>query len=88
MFTELGYSHSASAAVRPWEPRAEGDEGRRTQALCLRVALEAIEREPAVIGAFLWKWFPEPRPVGRDFQLATPSIRRLIGEVWRAPGSP
>jgi hypothetical protein len=53
------------------------------QETCLRAALEAIEREPRVIGAFLWKWFPEPFPVGRNFQLATPTLQRMIADVWR-----
>jgi hypothetical protein len=32
---------------------------------------------------FLWKWFPNPHPVGRNFQLATPRLKRAISEVWR-----
>ncbi len=36
-----------------------------------------------VVGAFLWKWFPNPHPVGRNFQLATPRLRKAIADVWR-----
>lgn len=82
VFTELGYTDSNEAPVRPWESRSDGEAGRRMQARCLRIALEELEREPAVIGAFLWKWFPEPRPVGRDFRLADPEIRAVIEAAW------
>ena len=38
--------------------------------------------EPAIVGSFLWKWFPEPQPVGRNFQLATSVMRSVIREAW------
>ncbi len=84
LFTELGYNQSPQAAVRPWEGGRSGEAGAvALQARCLKVALQEIEVEPRVLGAFLWKWFPEPHPVGRDFQLATPLMRGVIQEVWR-----
>ena len=83
VFTELGYNRSLHAAVRPWDPATDGPEAEPFQEACLRIALEAVEREPVVVGAFLWKWFPNPRPVGRNFQLATPRLRRAIADVWR-----
>jgi hypothetical protein len=51
----------------------------------MRAALEAITAEPRVIGSFLWKWFPEPRPIGRNFRLATPEMKQLIRDVWQEP---
>lgn len=83
VFTELGYNRSHDAAVRPWESRTDGPEAEALQATCLQIALEAIENEPRVLGGFLWKWFPEPRPVGRNFQLATPALKRVISAVWK-----
>jgi len=83
VFTELGYNRSFDAALRPWEHRTDGEEAERLQGLCLRVALEAVRREPTVIGSFLWKWFPPPRPVGRNFQLATPYLKSVISGVWK-----
>ncbi len=83
VFTELGYTRSRAAPERPWASLPDEPEAEPYQALLLRVALEAIETEPAVIGVFLWKWFPEPRPVGRDFQLATPRLKHTIASVWR-----
>lgn len=83
VFTELGYNRSFTAAVRPWEYATDGAEAEAVQERCLRVALEAIEAEPRVVGAFLWKWFPEPHPVGRNFQLATPGLEAVIRGVWR-----
>lgn len=84
VFTELGYNRSLRAAVAPWEYRSEeGPEAEALQAACLEVALAAIEQEPRVIGAFLWKWFPRPHPVGRNFQLATPRLIESIQRVWQ-----
>ncbi len=85
VFTELGYNQSFNAAARPWESATDGEEARALQEICLRVALEAIESEPAVVGAFLWKWFPRPFSVGRNFQLATPEMKRVIREIWTGP---
>ena len=85
LFTELGYNHSLTAPARPWEYDTDGEAAREVQAICLRAALDAIEAEPALIGAFLWKWFPEPRPLGRNFQLATPPIMAVIRAAWSNP---
>ncbi|MEM7051450.1 MAG: hypothetical protein AAF604_17400 [Acidobacteriota bacterium] len=82
VFTELGYNRSFSAPVAPWEYRTDGAEAEAIQAVCLRVALDAVEGEPRVLGSFLWKWFPPPHTVGRNFQLATPELRRVIGDAW------
>ena len=84
VFTELGYNRSFSAAAEPWSYKTDGPEAEAFQSRCLRAALEAIEDEPRVLGSFLWKWFPNPRPVGRNFQLATPAIRSTIRETWGA----
>jgi hypothetical protein len=83
VFTELGYNRAFAAPVRPWDPHVDGTEAEAVQETCLRLALAAVEREPSVAGAFLWKWFPNPRPVGRNFQLATPRLKQAISDVWR-----
>ena len=83
VFTELGYNRAFAAPVRPWDAHVDGVEAEKVQETCLRIALEAVEREPSVAGVFLWKWFPNPRPVGRNFQLATPRLRQTIADVWR-----
>ena len=82
VFTEIGYSRTWIAAREPWLARTEEAEAEALQRLCLRLALEAIEAEPSVVGSFLWKWFPEPRPVGRDFQMAAPGVREELRGVW------
>ena len=82
LLTELGYNHSSNTAREPWSSATDED-GVALQALCTRVALETIERESAILGSFLWKWFPEPRPVGRNFRLATPEMRAVIRDAWR-----
>jgi hypothetical protein len=82
LFTELGYNRSFSAPVTPWDYATDGAEAEGVQRRCLRIALEAVRDEPCVIGSFLWKWFPPPRPVGRNFQLATPALKKVIKGVW------
>lgn len=84
VFTELGYSQSHLAPVEPWSYHSDGAEAEPTQARCMDAALRAVEREPSVAGVFLWKWFPNPRPVGRNFQLATPGIKDVIADCWRS----
>lgn len=83
VFTELGYPRSADAAHKPWEA-TDRSEHADYQALCLDAALDAIEREPVVIGSFLWKWFPGDR-VPRDFPLQRPEPRQVLTEHWTAP---
>jgi hypothetical protein len=83
VFTELGYNRSFDAAQAPWEYRSDGPEAEPFQAALLETALRCIDAEPAVAGVFLWKWFPNPRPVGRNFQLATPRLKKAIAEAWR-----
>ena len=51
------------------------------QRLLIDRALHAVANEPAVIGAFLWKWFPGDR-VPRDFALQRPEVRAVIGRRW------
>ena len=85
LFTELGYNRSFDAARMPWDHHSDGPEATPLQKRCLSTALAAIEKEESVVGSFLWKWFPEPRPNGRNFQLATKDIRALISEHWKQP---
>ncbi|MCP5116682.1 MAG: hypothetical protein GY953_38130, partial [bacterium] len=82
LLTELGYNRSHAAAVRPWESHTDGESSRALQERCMRVALTAIEGEPAVVGSFLWKWFPQPYSVGRNFRLANPRMKAVIRGVW------
>ena len=83
VFTELGYNRNLETPMRPWEYRTDGPEAALVQQRCMRVALRAIEREPSIVGAFLWKWFPEPNPVGRNFPLATPGMREVLRQSWK-----
>ena len=84
VFTELGYNRSMRAPLEPWSSRSDGaDEATATQEACMDAALRALAQEPAVVGAFLWKWFPPPRSAGRNFQLTTPGMRAVIGRHWR-----
>jgi len=82
VFTELGYNRSHWAPVQPWESRDDGEEALPMQLTCVRVALRAVEREPRVVGVFLWKWFTWPNTTGRNFRLDTPEMRRVIRGVW------
>jgi hypothetical protein len=86
LFTEIGYSRSTRAAVEPWLTGRGGLEAEALQALCLDAALDSIVREPLVVGAFLWKWFPRPRSVGRDFEMASPALQKVIRAHWMEGG--
>lgn len=81
VFTELGYNLSSRAAVEPWAYDRGGDDAEAVQEACFRSAVRAMDREPAVVGAFLWKWFPGPRQP-RDFAQSTPRMRATIAELW------
>jgi hypothetical protein len=83
LFTELGYNQSHQAPIEPWDYAVDGEDARPIQATCMRIALEAIDAEQSVVGALLWKWFPNPRPIGRNFQMAAPHIRHVIAENWQ-----
>lgn len=81
-FTELGYNQSYMAAAKPWDYHVDDEGARAIQEMCWRIAFETISAEPRIVGALLWKWFPYPRPVGRNFQLATPHIMAIIANAW------
>ena len=83
LFTELGYNQSHRAPLQPWDYATDGDDARPVQIACMRAALQAIEREERIVGALLWKWFPQPRSIGRNFQLAAPHLRAVIAESWQ-----
>ena len=85
LFTELGYNQSHQAPIEPWDYTVDGEDALPVQVFCMRAALTAIAAEPRIVGALLWKWFPHPRPVGHNFQLATPPIKRVISEAWLSP---
>lgn len=85
VFTELGYNLSAKAPYEPWDWDVGGANALELQERCMRAALAAIAEEPAVVGAFLWKWFPGDR-LPRDFAMASPEMRRVISEYWRGVG--
>jgi hypothetical protein len=82
LFTELGYNQSLLAAKMPWDSHSDGVEAQPLQEACWRTAFDAIEKESVVVGAMLWKWFPYPRPTGRNFVLATPRIKKILQEYW------
>ena len=82
VFTELGYNQSYITAAEPWDYRVDDEGARPIQEMCWRAAFAAIEAEPRIVGALLWKWFPHPRPIGRNFQLATPHVMNIIANAW------
>ncbi len=87
VFTELGYDRSSRAAVEPWKVEPGGKDAAAIQEACLRSAVRAIDREPVVVGAFLWKWFPGARQPS-DFAHSTPRMRAVIAELWGARQAP
>lgn len=84
LLTELGYALSEQAALKPWSDAAIGNPaaGRALKLLCMKVALEQIENEPAIVGVFLWKWFPGGRDHDNEFVLQYDAMRDVIGGAW------
>ena len=82
VLAELGYSRSDQAAVRPWEGHEGGEHAEETQARCLAAALEALDGDDVVVGAFLWKWFAGPTG-HENFLMSTPAMRTVIADHWR-----
>lgn len=78
VFTELGYDASPRAAKEPW---ASGSGDPALQERLLRVALETVEADPVVTGAFLWKWFPGEAQVG-DFRMSSAGVRQVLRSTW------
>jgi len=83
VFTELGYNRSARAPYEPWAFEVGGPNADELQRRCMLAALQALEAEPSVVGAFLWKWFPgDARP--RDFEMSSAAMRQVISRYWNA----
>jgi len=83
LLAELGYNESALAARQPWAYARGGEQATVVQERCLRAALESIENDEVVVGAFLWKWFPGASHRG-NFLKSTPTMRAVIREAWQA----
>ena len=84
LLAELGYNRSAQAALRPWESRQGGEHAQEIQRRCLIAALKSIDESDAIVGAFLWKWFPGDFRRS-SFLKSTPTMRKVIRDHW-APG--
>ena len=82
LLTELGYNRSSRAPYEPWAYEQGGDHAEEVQVRCLEAGLAAVEAEPAIVGAFLWKWFPGERQRG-DFLMSRPAPRAAIERAWR-----
>ncbi len=81
VFTELGYNTWSGTAAAPWKYDEGGPDARQVQARALGSALEAINHDPNIVGAFLWKCFPgDARP--RDFDMEAPHLRPVIRRHW------
>ena len=93
LLSELGYDCSVVAAARPWESHRRGRRepgAEEIQRRCLEAALGAVEESEAVVGAFLWKWFPGESARGSHI-MSTPVMQAVIREQWgaaRATGEP
>lgn len=90
ILAELGYNESSKAALEPWDHRTGGPDAVETQRRCMAEALRAIEGDPVIVGAFLWKWFPEGAAGGDrrgrggrgNFLMSTPDMREIIAARW------
>jgi len=87
VFTELGYNVSSKAALEPWDYERGGPDAEGLQTRCMEAALDAIAAEPAVRGAFVWKWFSGPTHA-EDFLASTPAMRAVLSRAWGEPTKP
>ena len=84
LLAELGYNRSAQAALRPWESRQGGEHAEEIQRRCLAAALKSVDESDAIVGAFLWKWFPGEYRGRGSFLKSTPTMRTVIREHWES----
>ena len=87
LLAELGYNRSAHAAVRPWDYRTGGEQAEIVQQRCMNAALGALDSSDAIVGAFLWKWFPG-RPRRGNFLMTAPEMRAVIEQHWKSSALP
>lgn len=87
LLTELGYNRSARAPYEPWVYRQGGTGAEDIQQRTLAVALRAIDAEPRIAGAYLWKWFPGELQRG-DFLLSEDRLQDVIKAGWATPSAP
>ncbi len=89
LLTELGYAKSTATAKHPWKDDhvGEPDAAAALKLRCMRIALRAIETEPAIVGVFLWKWFPaDPLlQLEHEFILQYDAMRDVIRGAWVEP---
>ncbi|MFT7617016.1 MAG: hypothetical protein ACI97A_000649 [Planctomycetota bacterium] len=81
-FTELGYNRSSVAPYKPWDYATGGEGAESIQTICMEEALKAIAKEPAIVGSFLWKYFPGRRQP-RNFNMHTKAMRDTIKAQWK-----
>ena len=86
LLTELGYAASTATARYPWKDDHVGEPAAAAalKLRCMRIALRMIETEPAVVGVFLWKWFPaDPLlQLEHEFVLQYDAMRDVIRGAW------
>ncbi|MEM1213630.1 MAG: hypothetical protein AAGI68_15180 [Planctomycetota bacterium] len=82
VFVEIGYPRSSFAASKPWRHDDHGPDLEEYRLRVLRSALRAVENEPTVLGAFVWKWFAAPGPVSEEFILMGPQAMATLRTAW------
>lgn len=82
LFAEIGYAASHEAASAPWKP-ANDDQARPLRARLMRQALQKMEDEKMLIGAFWWKWMPHaPSRHDADFSMKDPEATAALEATW------
>lgn len=96
VFTEIGYRSVPFAAREPWtwprrdepEPPARGLEG---QAAAFDAFFEVFWSEPWVLGAYVWKWYPESMltrgPRATDFTPQGKPAQEVLKRWYGGSGS-
>lgn len=72
IFTEVGYSSAACAAMTPWEEKSPGGADLNLQAKCYRTLLETIWGKEWLAGIYWWRWHATPNAGGVNNKGFTP----------------
>ena len=88
LFTEVGYRSTADAAVEPWLWHSDAPADPALQATCYEAMFETFWNRPWFAGAYIWKWFPEYNPGGRENSSWARRMNRRREEGFTPQGKP
>ncbi len=86
LFTEVGYSSTPSASLKPWEEKTPGGADTKIQANCYKAVLETVWGKQWLAGIYWWKWNTNPDAGGANNKGFTPQnkpAQEILAEWYR-----